>query len=299
MNVFYSPKFVLDLPENHRFPILKYELIIEQLLHEGVISKSEVLIPNPIKNEFLELLHDSVYLEKLKTLTLDKKEIRKMGFPLTNELIEREYLVVGASYDASLDALKNGVSFNGAGGTHHAYESHGEGFCLLNDFAVAAQAMLHESRINKALIFDLDVHQGNGTAKLLENESNIYTVSVHGQANYPHRKESSDMDISLETGITDSDYLTIIENLLHKSVEASKPDIVYYQAGVDILETDKLGKLSISLNGCKERDKIVLEYLHSLKIPVVVAMGGGYSPKISDIINAHVNTFKVAINIFE
>ena len=296
MKVFYSDKFVLELPKSHRFPILKYELIKEQLLHEGIVAKNDIIEAEPIPYKYLSNVHDKVYIEKLLSLSLSEKEIRKMGFPLTKELVEREFLVTGASYLASMQALKDGIAFNGSGGTHHAFASYGEGFCLFNDFAVAAKAM--KSKCKSILIYDLDVHQGNGTAQLLQNEPTIFTCSVHCSDNFPYKKEKSDLDIGLNAGVSDDAYLECVDQTLSDLIRKVKPDFVYYLAGVDILESDKLGKLSISIDACKERDEIVLRKLYEYGIPVVVAMGGGYSPKIKDIVNAHCNTFKVGRELY-
>ncbi|MEJ7674426.1 MAG: histone deacetylase [Chitinophagaceae bacterium] len=194
-------------------------------------------------------------------------------------------------------ALENGVSLNVAGGTHHAFANRGEGFCLLNDFAVAANYLLHKKLVQKILIIDLDVHQGNGTAKLFENESRVFTFSMHGQHNYPFHKETSDLDIPLKDGTDDSTYLKLLSENLPQLIQNFKPDFAFYLSGVDILQTDKFGKLKVTLQGCKQRDEFVFTHLQKNKIPCTVAMGGGYSPDIKTIVEAHCNTFRTAFQL--
>jgi acetoin utilization deacetylase AcuC-like enzyme len=195
--------------------------------------------------------------------------------------------------------LENGVSLNVAGGTHHAFADRGEGFCLLNDMAIAANYLLREKQSKKILIIDLDVHQGNGTAHLMQNEPRVFTFSMHGAANYPFHKETSDLDIPLADGTDGPTYLSILGDVLPKLFKDVKPDFVFYLSGVDILSTDKLGKLAVSLEDCKQRDRMVFQQAKSLDIPVVVALGGGYSPDIKVIVNAHCNTFRLAMDIFD
>ena len=226
------------------------------------------------------------------------KEQRHIGFPQSPQLTLRELIITQGSIDCCHFALENGVALNVAGGTHHAFADRGEGFCLLNDFAVAANYLLHENLANNILIIDLDVHQGNGTAKLFENNPRVFTFSMHGKNNYPFRKEKSSLDIDLEDGTEDEVYLTMLMNILPELLTKHRFDFAFFLSGVDILATDKFGKLKITLGGCKERDEFVFNQLKKTSIPCVVAMGGGYSADIKIITEAHCNTFRAAKDIY-
>lgn len=286
------------LPEGYRFPMLKYELIPEQLLHEGLINESNLFTPVPVDEDIVLLAHERGYWEQLKRLTLPLKEQRKIGFPLNEQLVERELRIAKGTVDGALFAIKHGIAFNVAGGTHHAGSNWGEGFCLLNDQAIAAKYLLNRKLAKRILIIDLDVHQGNGTAEIFCNEPQVFTFSMHGEKNFPFRKETSDLDIPLEDGTTDQVFLDKLHSALPVLL-AHQPDFVFYLSGVDVLESDKLGKLALSKEGCRERDRIVLQFCKDNKIPVQVSMGGGYSPDIKDIVDAHSNTFKIGLDIFE
>ena len=286
------------LPASHRFPMIKYELIPKQLINEGIISSENLFKPNVCEDSTLLLTHDSNYLEQLNNCELEESHIRKIGFPLSKALILREKIIMQGTIDCAMFALKFGVSLNIAGGTHHAFRNKGEGFCLLNDLAVASNYLLHQKLANKILIVDLDVHQGNGTASIFIDNPHVFTFSMHGKNNYPFHKEKSDLDIELQDGIVDNDYLKLLETHLNEIVLSFKPDFIFYQSGVDILQTDKFGKLNITLNGCLMRDQIVFAICKQQNIPIVAAMGGGYSPNIQDIVEAHCNTFKIAAKTF-
>lgn len=288
-----------SLPEGHRFPMLKYELIPGQLLHEGSITQENLFQPGTCPGEIVLWTHDPAYLKKLQEQTLTASEQRKIGFPQSPELTRRELIITQGTIDCCYYALQNGVALNVAGGTHHAFADRGEGFCLLNDMAVAANYLLRKGLAKKILIIDLDVHQGNGTAKLFENESRVFTFSMHGAHNYPFHKEISNLDIALSDGIDDNAYLALLKYSLPQLIETEKPDFAFYLSGVDILETDKFGKLKVTQEGCKERDAFVFHTLHQKQIPVTVAMGGGYSPDVRTIVEAHCNTFRLAKAIFE
>jgi acetoin utilization deacetylase AcuC-like enzyme len=298
LKIAFSLIYCHSLPEGHRFPMLKYELIPEQLLYEGTCTKENFFVPKPVEESWILRTHDKNYWNDLKNLRLDPKMIRKIGFPLSDILVLRETIITQGTIDCCHFALENGCAMNVAGGTHHAYKDKGEGFCLLNDVAIAANYLLDKELANKILVVDLDVHQGNGTAKIFENETRVFTFSMHGRENYPLKKEKSDLDIELLTYTKDEEYLSILHKTLPKLILEFSPDFIFYVSGVDILATDKLGKLSISIAGCKQRDEFVFEQCQYNKIPVVVSMGGGYSPKITDIVEAHCNTFRVAERIF-
>jgi acetoin utilization deacetylase AcuC-like enzyme len=298
LKIAFSPIYRLVLPDGHRFPMEKYELLPEQLLYEGTITEANFFQPEKIAEEHILRTHELEYWHKLKFLTLSPKEIKAIGFPITEHFVTRTVTIANGTLTAALFALQNGVAMNAAGGTHHSFTYKGEGFCLLNDQAIASNYLLDNNLAKKILIVDLDVHQGDGTAQIFQNEPRVFTFSMHGEKNYPNRKEKSDLDIGLPDGCDDALYLSTLKNTLPRLLDEVQPDFIFFQAGVDILETDKLGRLSVSTEGCKERDRYVLQTCKANKLPVVCSMGGGYSPKISDIVNAHANTFRLAQDIF-
>ena len=298
VKIAFSPIYYHKLPEGHRFPMLKYELIPEQLLHEGTITQENLFTPNTCDAIDVLRTHDLDYYNKLINQQLSPSEQRKIGFPQSPALIERELIITRGTIDCALFALEHGCALNIAGGTHHAFAERGEGFCLLNDMAVASDYLLHKNLVTKILVIDLDVHQGNGTAKLMENEPRVFTFSMHGKNNYPFHKEQSDLDIPLPDGISGQEYLEILEKTLPMLLETVQPNFIFYLSGVDILSTDKFGKFNISIDECKRRDELVLNMAYDNKIPIVIAMGGGYSPDINDILQAHCNTFRLAANLF-
>lgn len=298
IKIAYHPLYKHPLPEGHRFPMIKYELLPQQLVHEGTALQEDFFEPSLPNLDVVLAVHKKEYVDDLLQLTLDPKAARKIGFPLSSALVERELRIANGTILGTEFALQNGISFNIAGGTHHAYTNRGEAFCLLNDQAIGAQYLLNTYRFKKILIVDLDVHQGNGTAEIFKNNASVYTFSVHGKSNYPFKKEISDLDIALEDNTSDVDYLNCIKYHLPQLIKSLQPDFIFYLAGVDILETDKLGKLSCTIEGCKKRDEIVLSHCFKNQIPVQVSMGGGYSPDIKTIIEAHANTYRVASAIF-
>jgi acetoin utilization deacetylase AcuC-like enzyme len=298
VKVAWSSLYCHPLPEGHRFPMLKYELIPEQLIREGTIEESQIFLPEKLEKWEAELAHSPEYLEDMLSLRLEPAMVRRIGFPLSQRLIEREWNIAKGTISCAESALKNGVAFNVAGGTHHAFSNAGEGFCILNDIALGAKWLLHEKKAGKILVVDLDVHQGNGTAQIFENEPRVYTFSMHGQNNFPLKKEKSDLDIGLPDGISDEPYLKLLDFHLKRLINNLEPDFIFYQAGVDILETDRLGRLKISRKGCASRDRIVFSICHKNKIPVVTVMGGGYSPDIKEIVETHCETFRQALHFY-
>ena len=287
-----------QLPGKHRFPMVKYELIPQQLLHEGLVEKENFFSPTLAKDYWIEKAHDKEYISKLKHLALTKSEIRKTGFPLSKELVNREYVITQGTLDCVDFAIKYGASANIAGGTHHAFRDRGEGFCLFNDVAIGSYYAIEKHQMQSILIIDLDVHQGNGTACILKDNQKVFTFSMHGEKNYPFHKENSNLDIPVKDGITGKEYLKKLkENLDFLSDELS-PDIIFYISGVDILDTDKLGRLAVKRDDCKIRDEMVFEFSKKCKAPIVTVMGGGYSEKIYDIVEAHCNTFKSMLSLF-
>ncbi|HET9056231.1 MAG TPA: histone deacetylase [Chitinophagaceae bacterium] len=298
LHIAYDPIYAHPLPQGHRFPMIKYELIPGQLLHEGTIKPDNLFSPQPCDEEVILLTHTEKYWRKLKFQELSDSEQRRIGFPQSPQLTLREIIIVQGTIDCCYHALKSGVALNVAGGTHHAYSDRGEGFCLLNDFAIAANYLLHKKIADKILIIDLDVHQGNGTASIFKNNPNVFTFSVHGKDNYPFHKEHSDLDIALKNGTNDNDYLCLLEENLQLLIAKVKPSFAFFLSGVDILCTDKFGKLNISMEGCKKRDEMVFTCLKRNKIPCTVAMGGGYTPDVKIVVEAHCNTFRVAKDIY-
>lgn len=298
LKIAYHPIYKHPLPEGHRFPMIKYELLPEQLLHEGTCDHQNFFIPEIPKSNPILAVHTEEYYQNLISLSLDAKAVRKIGFPLSQELVDREVIIADGTIKASHFALQHGIAMNIAGGTHHAYSDHGEAFCLLNDQAIGARYLIQQGLAKKILIVDLDVHQGNGTAEIFKDDKSVFTFSMHGASNYPFKKETSDLDIALPNDTNDEEYLNILSSVLPKLIEQQQPDFIYYLSGVDILASDKLGKLGCSMKGCAERDLFVLKSCKETKIPVMCSMGGGYSPDIKTIIEAHANTFRIAQEVF-
>lgn len=298
IKIAFHPIYKHPLPEGHRFPMEKYDLLPQQLLYEGTCTEDNFFEPQiPINTHFFTV-HEPNYFFDLLNLRLSQKAARKIGFPLSEGLIEREMIIADGTMKASEFAVQHGIAMNIAGGTHHAFSNRGEAFCLLNDQAIGAKYLQNNHLANKILIVDLDVHQGNGTAEIFQNDDTVFTFSMHGKSNYPFQKEKSDLDIPLENGTTDKTYLQILKDILPKLIHQEKPNFIYYLCGVDVIETDKLGKLSLTIEGCKERDRFVLQTCFDHKIPVMCSMGGGYSPNIKTIVEAHANTFRLAQEIY-
>lgn len=292
LKVAFHPNYVHPLPENHRFPMEKYDLLPKQLLHEGTLNSSHFFEPTMILEKDVVDVHEMDYYHRLCGLKLTQKEERVTGFHHSYSLIDREKTIMEGTRLCAEIAMETKAAMNIAGGTHHAFSNRGEGFCLLNDQAIASKWLLREKKVNNILIVDLDVHQGNGTAQLFADNPSVFTFSMHGKNNYPLNKEHSDVDVELMDGISDAAYLFLLEKNMHQILENFKPDFVFYQCGVDVLSSDKLGRLGLTLNGCKERDKVVFNAVKQLQVPIVCSMGGGYSPEIKTIIEAHANTFR-------
>lgn len=298
LKVAWDPIYCHPLPAGHRFPMEKYDLLPELLVREGTLTEANLFRPKLESMTVLSAPHDAQYVERLTQLTLTPAEIRKTGFPLSHELVQRELLIMSGTVQCAMFALEHGVSINIAGGTHHAFTDRGEGFCLLNDMGIAAQYLLDRSLARQILVIDLDVHQGNGTAQMFQHEPRVFTFSMHGANNYPMFKEQSNYDIPLPDGSDDSHYLRTLKANLEKLLDTVQPDFVFFQAGVDILYTDKLGRMAVSHKGCAERDRLVLSACKSRNLPVCITMGGGYSPRIADILEAHANTYRLAQDIY-
>ena len=298
LKIAFHPIYKHPLPEGHRFPMLKYDLLPKQLLHEGTCTPDNFFKPEIPNDKYIVAVHDPEYFYDLLNIKISPREARKIGFPLTDDLVERERIIADGTMKGCEFALENGVAMNIAGGTHHAYTDRGEAFCMLNDQAIGARYLQAKDLAKKILIVDLDVHQGNGTAEIFRNDASVFTFSMHGAGNYPFKKEKSDLDIPLEKGTGDATYLSILKKTLPELIATEKPDFIFYLCGVDVIASDKLGTLALSVEGCRQRDEFVLETCHKLQVPVQCSMGGGYSPEIKTIIEAHANTFRAAKEIY-
>ena len=313
LKIAYSPIYKYELPEGHRFPMIKYELIPEQLVYEGVVKEESFFHPNPLADDIIVQTHTPQYWLRLKHQELTDKEIRKIGFPMSPRLVERCITIADGSIQCALFAQKYGVALNVAGGTHHAFTDHGEAFCMLNDLAITANYLIDNGLRSKILIIDLDVHQGNGTAEIFQKSKNkwqsaealaatggrgVFTFSMHGANNYPVYKPPSNLDIGLEDGADDKVYLKILVENLNVLFDKVQPDFVIFNAGVDVLGGDKLGRLGMTIEGCRQRDKIVFEMCKNNNVPVSVSLSGGYSARVARVVEAHVNTFKMAQSVF-
>lgn len=299
MKAFYSDHFVLPLPESHRFPMAKYALLRERLLAEQVIPAENLIVPDAGTDEQLLRVHTADYLHKVITGQLSEKEIRRMGFLWSLQLVERSRRSVGATIGACQAALQDGVAANLAGGTHHAFPDFGAGFCVFNDVAVAACAMLAESRVRQIAIIDCDVHQGDGTAAIFADDPRVFTFSIHGARNFPFHKQQSDLDIELEDRAGDADYLGALKTGVLCTLDLVDADLVIYLAGADPYVGDRLGRLAVSKAGLAARDELVFANCQERNIPVAVVMAGGYAREIQDIVDIHFETVRRAAACFE
>ena len=298
LKIAFNKNYIYPLEENHRFPMIKYELIPEQLIRENTCTEKNFFNPDKVDDFTVLLTHQKEYFERFKSLDLSKKEIREIGFPLSKDLVKRELQIADGTIKGVHYSIEHGISMNIAGGTHHAFYDRGEAFCMLNDQAIAANYLINKGLSKRILIIDLDVHQGNGTASLFSSNNNVFTLSFHGKKNYPFRKEKSDLDIEFDDKTNDEKYLKILKETIPKVMDEFNPDFIFYLSGVDVLENDKLGRLSLTINGCKERDRYILDMCKKNSIPVQISMGGGYSVVLKNIIEAHSNTFRLAQEIF-
>jgi acetoin utilization deacetylase AcuC-like enzyme len=298
LKIAYSEVFRYQVPEKHRFPMQKYTMIPERLLSEGTISEDNFFAPDKLSEDEILTTHTAEYWHKLATQTLERKEARAIGFEMSETLVERGRYIAHATYECALYAKQFGVAMNVAGGTHHSFADHGEGFCVFNDVCIASNLLLNRGEATKILIVDLDVHQGNGNASIMADEPRVFVFSMHGEKNYPFRRPPSDLDIDLPNDTDDATYLGILSETLPRLIKEVAPDMIFYQSAVDVLATDKLGKLALTLEGCKTRDEFVLTQARDNGIPIAVVMGGGYSEDIEQVVEAHCNTFRVAQRLF-
>lgn len=294
MKAFYSDIFDFPLPENHRFPMRKYSRLRERLLEERIIHPDDLLIPKPASDEQLLRAHTHEYLQRVVDGRLSSKEIRRIGFPWSPQLVERSRRSVGGSLAACYAAIQAGIAVNLAGGTHHAHPDWGSGFCIFNDVAVATLDLLAHRKTKSIVIVDCDVHQGDGTAAIFDGEERVYTFSIHGASNFPFRKRSSNLDIALPDRVGDEGYLQALQAGLQQAFQESAPSFAVYLAGADPYYADSFGRLSLTKAGLRQRDEMVFEACRRLNLPVAVVMSGGYAPIIEDIVDIHIETVRQA-----
>jgi acetoin utilization deacetylase AcuC-like enzyme len=297
LKVFYSDHFVLPLPEGHRFPMVKYSMLHERVAAAGICEPEEMRVPRPVSDEEILRAHDSGYLRQVVKGTLSSKEMRRIGFPWSERMVERSRRASGGTLGACLAALEDGLAANLAGGTHHAFADQGEGYCVFNDSAIAARAVQAKGLAERVIVLDTDVHQGNGTAAILRGDPSVFTFSIHGARNFPFRKDESDLDIPLPDGADDGEFLEALEGGLEKALEASRAELAIYLAGADPYEDDRLGRLSVSKEGLAARDRLVLETCRERGIAVAVTMAGGYARKVEDTVDIHFRSIERAASL--
>ncbi len=294
MKVFYSDHFVLPLPEGHRFPMTKYSVLRERIAGSSVCGPNELREPEAVTDEEILRAHSPDYLRRVVSGTLTEKEIRRIGFPWSERMVERSRRASGGTVGACLAALEDGFAANLAGGTHHAFADRGEGYCVFNDSAIAARAVQAAGLVERVVVVDTDVHQGNGTAAILAGDPTVFTFSIHGEKNVPFHKEESDLDVPLPDGADDATFLEALGEGLEQALDASEPGLAIYLAGADPFVGDRLGRLAVTKAGLAERDRIVLEGCRERGIPVAVTMAGGYSRDVGDIVDVHFQSVGLA-----
>ncbi len=295
MKIFYTDQFVLPLPPTHTFPMDKYRRLRERVEQSGLLHPDQLLVPPPATDQEIERAHDRAYLERASSGHLTLPEIQKIGFPWSLELIERSRRSSGATLWACRAALSDGLAVNLAGGTHHAFRDHGEGYCVFNDSVIAARTLQAQGLVRRVLVIDADVHQGNGTAAICKGDPSIYTFSIHGAKNYPIRKEQSDLDVPLADGTTDTDYLDALALGIERAMEEARPELTIYLAGADPFIEDRLGRLALTKPGLAERDRLVFDVCERLGLPLAITMAGGYARVVSDTVDIHWQTVRRAL----
>jgi acetoin utilization deacetylase AcuC-like enzyme len=294
LKLIYDDRYDLNLGA-HVFPSQKYRLVYERLLQDGIASQEDFLKPAPASDEDILRVHSQDYMYKLKTGSLTRAEVMRMEVPYSTELIDACWLAAGGSILAARRALDDGFSANIGGGFHHAYPDHGEGFCVIHDVAVAIRKMQADGAIERAMVVDTDVHQGNGTAAIFGGDETVFTMSIHQEHNYPYPKPPSTLDVNLPDGVGDADYLAILEKYLHRSFDEFSPQLLFYVAGADPYGEDQLGGLALTINGLTRRDALVMVYAQRNQVPTALTLAGGYARKLEDTVSIHVNTIKAAI----
>ena len=298
LRAFYSDHFVLPLPEGHKFPMAKYSRLRERIVAEGLIASGDLHEAPLAAFDDLLLVHDAAYVDAVMNGTVPHDVQRRIGFPWSPQMVERSRRSVGATIAAAAAALDDGAAANLAGGTHHAFADRGEGFCVFNDVAVAARVLQRDHHAGRIAIVDLDVHQGNGTAAIFAGDASVFTFSMHGDKNFPFKKEVSDLDVPLADGTGDDEYLPLLRTHLHDVLNRHQPDFVFYLAGADPFEGDRLGRLKMTVDGLRRRDEIVMEACTRARLPVAISMSGGYANDIDAIVTIHTNTIRTACNVF-
>lgn len=298
MQVFYTPRYYADIGDGHIFPIRKFELVRDRLLAEGTVDPHDLCEPQPATVQQVRLVHTADYISRLLSGALTAKELRRLGLPWSESLVQRSFYATGGTIAAARTALVEGYASNLAGGTHHSFADRGEGFCVLNDVAVAIHVLRSEGMIGRAAIIDCDVHQGNGTATIFAGDGDTFTFSLHGANNYPLFKAQSSLDVELPDGTTDREYLDCLMSHF-PAVFATRPEIVFYLAGADPYERDKLGRLGLTIDGLRRRDVCVLRECFEREVPVVTVMSGGYGKDINDTVEIHCNTIRMVKEVFE
>jgi len=293
MNIYRTDTFPIPLPRGHRFPAEKYPMLARRLVEDGLLAENEMLVPREATRQELLRVHTLDYLRRLERGTITPKERRRIGLPWSAELISRSYRSVGATVESAFAALKDGVAVSLAGGTHHAFEDRGEGYCLLNDVAVAARAVQAAGRAERILVIDADVHQGNGTAHIFRNDPEVFTFSIHGKNNFPLQKLTSDLDVELADGTGDETYLEALDRGLDETAGRFAPQLAIYLAGADPHRRDRYGRMALSQKGLVERDRRVFAFCRKQGLPVAVTMAGGYGRNVADTVNIHVQTVRI------
>ena len=297
MKVFYSDRFVLPLPEGHRFPMVKYSRLRERVAATNICAPGELRAPRAVSNKEILRSHERGYLRRVVAGTLTEKEVRRIGFPWSEKMVERSRRASGGTLGACHAALEDGFAANLAGGTHHAFADRGEGYCIFNDSAIAARAVQAGGLVERVVVVDTDVHQGNGTAAILHGDPSVFTFSIHGAKNFPFHKEESDLDVALPDGADDSEFLDALEDGLERSLEESRAELAIYLAGADPFEDDRLGRLSVTKEGLAERDRLVLESCRERGLPVAVTMAGGYARDAEDTVDIHFQSIERAARL--
>lgn len=298
MLVSYTSRYYADIGEGHVFPIRKFEMVRDLLLQEGTLRVSDIVEPEPAAIEDVLLVHTEDYVTRLRSGSLTARELRRLGLPWSKALVRRSFLATGGTLLATRNALRDRIGANLAGGTHHAFPDRGEGFCVLNDVAVAIRALQRDRNLTRAAVVDCDVHQGNGTAAIFREDSSVFTFSMHGAKNYPLFKERSVLDVELPDGTGDAAYMKTLEEHLPRVFEHG-PDILFYLGGADPFIGDKLGRLALSKEGLRARDEFVLQECRERGVPVVTVMSGGYAADIRDTVEIHANTIRAARSVFQ
>jgi acetoin utilization deacetylase AcuC-like enzyme len=297
LKVFYSDHFVLPLPEGHRFPMVKYSMLRERVAATDICAPGELRVPRAVSDAEILRSHGRGYLRRVVAGTLTGNEVRRIGFPWSEKMVERSRRASGGTLGACLAALEDGFAANLAGGTHHAFTDRGEGYCVFNDSAIAARAVRAEGLVERVVVVDTDVHQGNGTAAILRGDPSVFTFSIHGAKNFPFHKEESDLDVALPDGADDLEFLDALEGGLERALEESRAELAIYLAGADPFEDDRLGRLSVTKEGLAERDRLVLESCRERGLPVAVTMAGGYARDVEDTVGIHFQSIERAARL--